>query len=341
MLNQNALDNNDKPLIIRDFLTYMETIKGKSSKTVNEYYWDLRMFFRFMKIYKGNISSDASFNNIPINDITIDFITNITLSDVYSFLNFIAKERPIHQNSPKSELGLSARSRARKISSLRSFFKYLTDKAQLLEINPISNLDLPSVKKTLPIYLSIEDSLKLVENVNGPNKVRDYCILVMFLNCGLRVSELVGLNLTDIQGDNLRILGKGNKERILYINEACRQALEAYYPVRIKPIATDSNAIFTSQKHRRISTSTVKWLVKKYITAAGLDSQKYSTHKLRHTAATLMYQNGVDIRTLQDVLGHEQVNTTMIYTHIEDENVREAVNKNPLAGLRPPKNNSK
>lgn len=324
----------EKPQILRDFLIYIETIKGKSSKTAHEYFLDLRMFFRFIKIIKNRCPLGIPFDKIPINDIDLALIREITLSDTYEFLNYTAKKRLKHQNSPDSEIGLIASSRARKISSIRAFFRYLTDKTQLLDVNPVQNLDYPSIKKALPKYLTIDDSLKLLSNIEGANKERDYCILTFFLNCGLRVSELVGLNLTDIQNNQIRVLGKGNKERMLYLSEACQEALDAYLPARIKPNHLDEHALFVSRNHRRINVQTVKWLVKKHITDAGLDPAKYSAHKLRHTAATLMYQNGVDIRTLQDVLGHTNLNTTMIYTHIEDTHVREAAQLNPLSKIK-------
>lgn len=324
----------EQPQILRDFLIYMETIRGKSEKTIDEYFLDLRMFFRFMKRKNGIVPEETEFDTISISDIDIKMIRDITLSDAYEFLNYTAKERLKHAGSESSGIGLIASSRARKISALRSFFRYLTDKRQLLEYNPIQNLDYPSIKKSLPQYLSVEDSIKLLESVEGPYQERDYCILTIFLNCGLRVSELVGLNTTDIQDDQLRVLGKGNKERMLYLNEACLNALEAYFPHRLlPPPGPDKNALFVSRNRRRISARTVKWLVEKYIIMAGLDPEKYSAHKLRHTAATLMYQNGVDIRTLQDVLGHTNLNTTMIYTHIEDSDVRTASKLNPLSHI--------
>lgn len=331
----------ESPPLLRDFMTYISTIRGKSDQTAREYFLDLRMFLRYMKRLRGLVAPDAPFDQIDITDIDLPFIKDITLSDVYSFLEFIAHDRPQHQNSSVTEYGLSASSRARKISSIRAFFKYLTDKANLLEFNPVSNLESPSQRKSLPKYLSLEDCMALLSHVEGLYAERDYCILTLFLNCGLRVSELVGINLTDIRDRTLRVLGKGNKERMLFLNDACMDAIERYLPNRVKPHDIDKNALFTSKKRNRISTQTVKWMVKKYIGQAGLDQEKYSAHKLRHTAATLMYQNGVDIRTLQNVLGHVRLDTTMIYTHIDDLNVREAAERNPLAHIQRPKDEGK
>lgn len=333
MANTNALTSEEKPQIISDFLSYMQTVKGKSAKTVHEYYLDLRTFFRFIKQHRG-IDGGCEFSEISILDIDAEFIRTVTLSDAYTFLLFTAQERPKHQNSEHSEIGLMATSRARKVSALRSFFKYLTDKAHILENNPLQNLEYPTIKKSLPKYLTVSESVSLLKAVDGAFRERDYCILMLFLNCGLRVSELCGLNTTDIIGNQIRVLGKGNKERMLYLNDACIDAISAYLPHRLPTRPGEpGNALFVSRNHNRIRKTTVEHMVKKYLTKAGLDAEKYSAHKLRHTAATLMYQNGVDIRTLQSVLGHDNVSTTQIYTHIHDANMQEAARRNPLGNL--------
>lgn len=318
--------------ILKDFMAYLYTIKGKSEKTAQEYFLDLRMFFRYIKQQHG-LADDVPFDEISIADVDIELIRSITLSDAYSFLMYTAQDRLKHQNSDHSEIGLMSSSRARKVSALRSFFKYLTDKAHLLSHNPLQNLEYPSVRRSLPKYLTVDESIALLESVDGAFKERDYCILMLFLNCGLRVSELCGLNVSDITENQIRVLGKGNKERMLYLNEACIDAINAYLPHRIQPNKTGdaAGALFVSRQKNRIRKTTVEALVKKYIAQAGLDASKFSAHKLRHTAATMMYKNGVDIRTLQDVLGHENVNTTMIYTHINDANMREAAALNPLS----------
>lgn len=328
----------DAPRVLRDFLTYISTIQGKSAKTAHEYYLDLRLFFRVLKHNKGLVPQNMPLDQIAIDDIDIDFLKQVTLSDAYDYLEYMSGERPTQQNSASTEYGLSGTSRARKVSAIRAFFRYLTDKRHVLEHNPVSNLESPTIRKTLPVYLTTDDSIQLLESVQGEYAERDFCILTLFLNCGLRVSELVGLNLTDFQGDTVRVLGKGNKERTVYLNNACKMALERYLPKRLTPHERDKNALFISRNRNRINVQTVKWLVKKHLEQAGLDTQKYSAHKLRHTAATLMYQNGVDIRTLQNILGHTSVNTTMIYTHIEDSSLREAASKNPLSTVKPQDN---
>lgn len=326
----------DAPAIVRDFLTYLSAIRGKSPKTVHEYYLDLRLFLRVVKRNKGLVAAATPLERIPIADVDAAFLQDVTLTDVYDYLEYMQGERPTQPNSSGTGYGLNGASRARKVSALRAFFRFLTDKRGLLPVNPVANLESPSIRRSLPSYLTTEDSLRLLEAVDGPFRERDYCILTFFLNCGLRVSELVGLNLSNFQQDTVRVRGKGDKERTVYLNDACRMALEAYMPKRIQPHDKDKNALFISRNRNRINVQTVKWLVKKYLGQAGLDTQKYSAHKLRHTAATLMYQNGVDIRTLQTVLGHANVNTTMIYTHIEDESLRQAAAQNPLSAVKPP-----
>lgn len=314
----------EAPPIIRDFLVYHETIQGHSRRTVDEYYLDLRGFFRFLKLDKGLAPKNAPVDSISIDDIELNFIKSITLTDIYSYMNYLSRDR-----------GLNNASRSRKVATIRSFYKYLTNKAKLLEVNPVQDLDSPRMKKSLPKYLNLDESLELLDSVDGKNSSRDYCILTLFLNCGLRISELVALNKTDVRGDQLRVLGKGNKERILYLNDACQQAIADWMIERDMLTLVDQNALFvTLQNRRRISRAAVHKLVKKHLAAAGLDSTQYSSHKLRHTAATLMLQNGVDVRTLQEVLGHDHLNTTQIYTHVASDDLRTAARANPLSKVK-------
>ena len=328
----------DAPQILRDFLTYHEAIQGHSKRTVNEYYLDLRNFFRFIKQEKKLVASNVPYDQIPVDDVDLTLVRSVTLSDVYSYMNYLGRERAKHPNSKYTEFGLTPAARARKIASIRSFYKYLTNKAKLLNENPMQDLDTPRLKKSLPRYLSLDESIQLLSGVDGKNQARDYCMLTLFLNCGLRISELVGLNVTDIRGEQLRVLGKGNKERMIFLNDACKQALEDWLVERSGIGLVDVNALFvTKQNHKRITTAAVHKLVKKHLSAAGLDSTQYSSHKLRHTAATLMLQNGVDVRTLQEVLGHDHLNTTQIYTHIDNEDLRVAARANPLGKVKKPK----
>lgn len=325
----------DAPPILRDFLVYHETIQGHSRRTVDEYFLDLRNFFRFLKLDKGRVARNTPLDQISIDDVDLDLVGSVTLSDVYSYMNYLSRDRVVHPNSPDAHSGLSAPARARKVAAIRSFYKYLTNKAKLLSENPVQDLDSPHLKKTLPRYLDLEESVSLLDHVDGANQARDYCILTLFLNCGLRISELVGLNVTDVRGNQLRVLGKGNKERMLFLNEACQSALEDWLTERSMLTLVDQNALFvTLQNRRRISRAAVHKLVKKHLAAAGLDSTQYSAHKLRHTAATLMLQNGVDVRTLQEVLGHDHLNTTQIYTHVDNDDLRTAARANPLGKVK-------
>lgn len=323
------------PAILRDFLVYHETIQGHSKKTVDEYFLDLRNFFRFIKLDRRMVPLGIPMDEISIDDLDLALVRSVTLTDVYSYMSYLSRDRAAHPGSADSKLGLTASSRARKVATIRSFYKYLTTKAKLITENPMQDLDSPRLKKTLPKYLDLDESLGLLDNVDGKNQLRDYCILTLFLNCGLRISELVSLNETDVRNEQLRVLGKGNKERILYLNDACRQALDDWMAERRTMTLVDKNALFvTLQNRRRITRAAVHKLVKKHLSAAGLDSSQYSSHKLRHTAATLMLQNGVDVRTLQEVLGHDHLNTTQIYTHVDNDDLRTAARANPLSSAK-------
>lgn len=321
----------DCPDILREFLFYMETILGRSPKTVSGYYVELRTFFRYIKAVKilKTIPQDADeLAQIKIDDISKELVCSVTLSDIYDFLHFSLET--LHNN---------ASSRSRKISSIRALYKYLTTKTNYMEENPAKNLDTPSLRKSVPKYLTLEESIDLLSNVKDESPAvtaRDYCMITLMLNCGMRVSELVGINLEDIRDNTLRLLGKGNKERIVYLNDACMSALQNYLPLRKAPeTGTDRNALFLSAQHRRMTTRRVEQIVEKYMKASGLDGRGYSPHKLRHTAATLMYQHGgVDIRALKEILGHANIGTTEIYTHISDQLIEEAANASPLSGVK-------
>jgi len=312
------------PPILRDFLSYHETIQGHSRRTVDEYFLDLRNYFRFLKCKKYPDLKDLPNDQIPIDDVDLALVRDVSLTDIYDYMDHLSRVR-----------GLNNTSRARKVATIRSFYKYLTNKAKLLEVDPVQNLDSPRLKRSLPKYLDLDESVGLLNSVDGKNAVRDYCILTLFLNCGLRISELVGLNKTDVRKDQLRVLGKGNKERVLYLNEACQQALSDWMTERDAMTLVDQNALFvTLQNRRRISKAAVHKLVKKHLEAAGIDSTQYSAHKLRHTAATLMLRNGVDVRTLQEVLGHDHLDTTQIYTHVDNDDLRTAARANPLNNVK-------
>ena len=324
----------EAPEILRDFLAYHETVKAHSRRTVEEYFLDLRNFFRYMKQIRDPQLANRALDEIDIMDLDLEFVSSITLTDIYGYMAYLSRERVQNQNSRNPEYGLNAATRARKIATIRSFYNYLTNKMHLLRENPVKDIDSPKLKKSLPKYLTLDESIRLLDSVDGKNQERDYCILTLFLNCGLRISELVGLNLNDIQEDALRVLGKGNKVRIIYLNEACQNALRQYLAVRRPIRGKDENALFLSSQNERMSRSTVHAMVKKRLSEAGIDASEYSSHKLRHTAATLMLQNGVDVRAVQEVLGHDHLNTTEIYTHIDNESLRVAAKANPLSHVK-------
>ena len=323
----------DCPQILRDFLVYHETIKGQSQLTISEYYLDLRMFLRFIKVMRNDMPITTRLDDIDIHDVDLEFIRSITTSDIFDFLSYLASDRVVNPDSLYSEHGIEASSRARKLSAIKSFYKYLTVRTKLLSENPVADLEYPKLRKSLPKYLTMEQSAALLQAVSGPNQKRDYAILMLFLNCGIRRSELVGLNLSDVYEDRIRVVGKGNKERFVYFGTPCRKAIDAYLPERNKKVLTDNRALFGSRDGNRISVTAVHRMVKKYLMAAGLDSTQFSAHKLRHTAATMMLAGGVDVKTVQEVLGHENLNTTQIYTHIENTELKIAAQANLLSKL--------
>lgn len=310
-----------------DFIVYLQTIKGKSINTIDAYCYDLTVFLKFIKIYKGKVSTDTDFDEIDISDINDDFLRSITLSNLYAYLSFAEKER-----------GNSAYARARKVASLRTFFRYLQNKARIIDYDPANDLESPRIQKRNPVYLTLDESVNLLKTMDKKdvNYYRDYCILTLFLNCGMRISELISITRDMIKEDTIRIIGKGNKERTVYLNKACINSIED----NLKNINLDGvlpeykKYLFLSNHKRPISKRTVERLVKKHIQNSGLENTKYSPHKLRHTAATLMYKHGnVDIRSLQMILGHENLSTTQIYTHVDEEGLRESVKSNPLAEI--------
>lgn len=317
------------PEPLSSFLIYNESILGKSPKTTDEYFYDLRTFYRFLKLHFGMVDGSVEFKKIDINDITLKQLSMVDLNLIYEYINYLNRER---QNS--------ASARARKVASLRSFYKYICNKAKLIETNPTAELESVKINKQLPKHFTLDDSLSLLSAVDSRNSERDYCILTLFLNCGMRLAELIGINIPDIQNDKLTVIGKGGKERTIYLNDACLEAINTYIPVRnkIKPTARDRNALFLSERGTRLSRRTVQYCVEKYVKKIGLDPRKYTTHKLRHTAATLMHQSGVDIRVLQEILGHKQLSTTEIYTHVSNDRMRDAVRSNPLSSARKSEN---
>lgn len=319
----------DFPVILKEYAGYKISIQNRSRKTVDQYCTDLALFFRYtVSSRAGKEPSGEDFEKIDISGCGAEFVRSISTEEIYAFLLYAASDR-----------GNGARARARKLSSIKGFYKYMCVIRHEVEDNIAKDIEAPSIRPALPKYLSLEESRELLhavkEDTKNPRRMRDYCIITLFLNCGMRLSELVGINISDIDRSlsYLRVLGKGSKERIIYLNEACRKALGEYMSVRSEErVIKDANALFISSRGTRMATNSVQHVVYKYLAAAGLEYKHYSVHKLRHTAATLMYQTGkVDVRVLKDILGHEQLSTTQIYTHVSDAQMARAMDENPLA----------
>ncbi len=322
----------DCPQVLREFLSYHETIKGQSKRTVSEYYLDIRMFLRFVKLMRNELPVNTPLEDVPIKDVDLDFVRSISSTEVFDFLSFLANDR-VPEGS-HNDPGIGSAARARKLSAIKSFYNYLSVSTKQIKENPVKDIEFPKIRRSLPKYLTLEESTTLLKSVSGPNQKRDFAILMLFLNCGIRRSELVGLNLTDVYDDRIRVVGKGNKERIVYMGASCRKAIDEYLVERNKIVLSDNRALFGSRDKNRISVTAVHRLVKKHLLEAGMDSTQFSAHKLRHTAATLMLSNGVDLKTLQEVLGHENLNTTQIYTHVESTELKIAAEANPLSKIK-------
>lgn len=319
--------NNNYPPCLTNFLNYLEVIKGKSPNTMDGYRNDLVIFFKYMLIYKGVVPNTMDFDKVPISSVDYPFLNSITLTDLYSFMSFLEKQR-----------NNGAYARARKVASLKSFFHYLHSKEKVIESNPALDLETPKINKRHPVYLTLDQSVTLMNSLNPKKKNyhRDYCIITLFINCGLRLSELCSIQISKIKGDTLTIIGKGNKERTVYLNDISLKAIKQYLDDRDNSLIAEEyrDILFLSTRNTPINKRTVEILVKKHITDAGITDGKYTPHKLRHTAATILYKHGnVDIRKLQSILGHENLSTTQIYTHVDENDLRDAVNSNPLAKL--------
>ncbi len=325
------IDRTQCPDYFLDYILYITVTKSLSSRTVQEYYLDIRMFLKYLRMMQDpNYQNTDDLQQIPIRDIPISMLENVKLQDLYNFLYYVTEERENHD-----------RARGRKVSALRSFFGYLCNHQNIIAHDPTERLELPSPKKALPRYLTLEESQHLLQSIDTAYPERDYCILTIFLNCGIRLSELVGLNISDInwKEEKMRVLGKGSKERMVYLNDACMDALDAYFKVRDLPPESQEKAVFLSKRHKRISKRRVQQIVENALFQADLDGRGYSTHKLRHTAATLMYQYGnVDALTLKEILGHSSTSTTEIYTHLSNQILKHATESSPLAHFEKKKN---
>lgn len=316
----------DVPAVVIRYLKYLETILNRSPRTVNAYYIDLRGFFRFLLGFRTK--ADGSWDELDVRELDLAFIRATTQEELYEYLYYLTNEK---ENKPAA--------RARKLAAVKGLFRYLTRKENLLTYDPAEDIATPSIKRALPKYLSLEESYELLKNIQSDFFERDFCILTLFLNCGMRLTELVTINLSDFKEDTIRIVGKGNKERLVYLNAACQAALRRYCDARAAlPKLADKQALFVSARTgKRLSNRRVEQIVERCLQTAGLAGKGYSPHKLRHTAATLMYRHGdVDMLALKEILGHEHVSTTEIYTHINTQKLKDAVSASPLSRVRPP-----
>lgn len=319
-----SYNNDSNPEFLNNYLVHLKVVKMLSERTISEYYFDIRLFLKY--IHKSNTGQDTVTEDVDIKDMSADELKGISVTDIYNFIFYVADER---QNDK--------RTRYRKKSSLKSFFRYLMKTERITESDPTADIDMPSPKTALPKFLSLDESMKLLETSNSKDSLRDYCMITLLLNCGMRLSELININIKDIDflENRMKIMGKGNKERMVYLNNACISALKNYLEIRNdNPKAVDEPALFISNQNKRISKRRVQQIVENTVKAAELDGKGITTHKLRHTAATLMYQYGAaDILTLKELLGHSSTSTTEIYTHLDSEQVRSAVEENPLANV--------
>lgn len=320
---KNNVSVTEHPKRLDDFIRYMETMRGSAKNTIDGYSTDLMLFFKFMKVRRGFISDKVEFKDIKVNDIDDDFIKEITLDDIHSFLIFSSK----YLDNGNSTI-------ARKIASMRALFKYMHTKLKIIPYDVTLDLDKPKIGKRKPKYMNLDEATNLLDSVSSRNPERDLLIITLFLNCGMRLAELCSINASDIKGDIIRIIGKGDKERLVYLNESCIDAIYKYLPIRediLNKRNTKQEALFVSERGTRVARRTVQGIVYSQINKAGLGGEGYSTHKLRHTAATMMYKHGgVDVLLLKEILGHEDVSTTQIYTHTDSDMLRDAVKVNPL-----------
>ena len=311
----------DCPYYLNDFLTYLKAVKDRGDRTIEAYYIDIRTFLRYLCI-KHRTAKESDFKDIPISDVPIEWVESFSLNEAYLYLVYLSENR---KNSVTT--------RARKCSALKQFYSYLHKKAALIRSDPMTDLELPRVKQALPKFLTTEQSIQLLCEVDSKHKARDYCMLMLFLSCGMRLSELVGLDLKDYSKENrtLRLFGKGRKERIVYLNDLCIEALDDYIN-NYRP-QIEEQAIFLSAYNKRINKRRVQQIVEEQLKIAGLSNLGITTHKLRHTAATMMYKGGVDTLVLKEVLGHKSISTTEIYTHISNTELQKAAEASPIASM--------
>lgn len=326
------LDHNIK-YYLNSFSLYLKEICYFEDSSILSYQYDVIIFLKFIKCLFNpeDIPDTISYESIEIEDITLDMLRQVTSKEIHAFLYFLA------ENDYKPT------SRCKKFYVLCNFFNYLYQEKRVIFHNPTSTIDFNKDNEKIPIYLSKKKLKKLFTTFRGEQSSqlakRDYCILVLISSLGLRIQEVVNIDLTDfnLETGKIKILGKGSKERLLYLNESCVKALRDYLTIRSdiskknKDEINANQALFITKRGNRISRRSIEYIVEQRVSLAGLDSNMYSAHKLRHTAATLMYQDGTDILVIQEILGHSSISSTEIYTHTQDKDIKRAINHNPLA----------
>lgn len=318
------------PEFLSNYLKYKRYIDFGAQTTTDETFFDLRTLFRYVKLYLYdknklvNITKEE-FKKIDITDVTIEDLEKMNQNDLQNYLFFL-----------DSTLENVSKTRNRKLASMKRLYEYL-ETNNLINVNPTKWMQSATIEKRQPKYLDLKESKQLLANtINSDSryKIRNYAIICIFLNCSLRLSELVGINLTDLKIDNseqsLRVTGKGNKQRILYLNSAVCEAINTYLKVRppLDKSNKDYNALFLSSREKRISQRSVQDIIKselkELMESKGKESAKYHTHTLRHSCATLLYNEAnVDIFVLKRILGHESLVATEVYTHVSDKKLRE------------------
>ena len=304
----------DIPDDVVDYLHYLDFVKLRSPRTVNGYYLDLRGFFRYMMQRWQRMADDTPPEEIDLTGITTADIRTITKHDIFDFLDHARSA----DNGPKA--------RARKLSALKGFFNYMCTQVNRLPANPTENISLGSPARALPKYLTRDEAVTLLSNIQSDFYERDYCILTLFLNCGMRLAELVTIDMGDFRDDTIRIVGKGSKERLVPITDSAITELQAWFKdrslLKIKP--GEEDYVFLNRRGHHLTRTMILIMVKKQALMAGI-MKTISPHTLRHSFATALLRGGADLRVIQELLGHADIGTTEIYTHLDDESLRQEI----------------
>lgn len=315
----------DCPPLLDRYIKHSIAISNKAKRTVNSYVVDILLFLRFYARLSGKVAENTNLKDIKVKTMTDAEICAVTADDIFSFLYFLADDR---KNSPGT--------RKHKLSSLHSFYNYILLVEKAIDKNPVNYVERPSTKGLAtrpPKFLELDQSKALLKTIDGQFQERDYCMILLFLTCGMRLSELTRINLKDFSDKTLKIVGKGNKPRTVPLNQMCLEAIADYRAIRDGlPNLVDKDAMFVSKRTgKRIGNRQVEKIVTKYIAESGLQATGCTTHSLRHSAATMYYRAGVDLQQIARILGHSSTKVTEIYTHIDESSLAEIIDNSPLA----------